>query len=591
MNDDRIIPTKGQASTVTHTLLVNGSEIAPTVEVLSINTFKEANRVPRARVVFRDGDAAAEDFPLSNGSEFAPGGEIEIKAGYASDETTIFKGIIVQHGIKVRESGSSALVVDCRDAAVKMTVGRRSRYFVDKTDSAVMEEIIGDYGLSADVASTTVTHPDLVQYHASDWDYLVSRAEANGLLVIVDDGAVSVQAPKFDGSADLSILFGDSIYELDAAIDARRQFNSVRAYAWDPSAQEVQQEDADAPSPASAQGNLSESDLAATIALDELSLRHSGRLDGQEMKAWADAQLVRSSLSKIVGRAKIRGFAAVKPGQLVEVSGVGERFSGTAFVAAARHEIVRGAWYTDVQFGLPPDSFAQRRDIVDVAAAGLVPAARGLHVGIATRLEGDPEGEDRIQVRLPLVDPQADGIWARWACPDAGADRGVFFRPEIGDELIVGFLDQDPRDPVVLGMVHSSQHAAPIPLSDDNHEKAIVTRSKMRVHFDDDKKVVTVETPGLNKVVLSDDEESIKLEDQHGNSVTLNSDGITLDGSKITLKAQQEVKVEAGTDVKVESGTNTEIKAGAQLKTEGAAGADFKTSAIATIEGSLVKIN
>ncbi len=591
MTDERIIPTNGQASTVTHTLLVDGSEISPSVEVLSIVTEKEANRIPSARVVLRDGDAAAEDFPLSNGAVFVPGGELEIKAGYASDETTIFKGIIIKSGIKVRGQGSSALVVECRDAAVKMTIGRKSRYFVDKTDSAVLEEIIGGHGLDSDVASTDITHADLVQYHVSDWDYLLSRADANGLLAIVDDGSVAVQAPTLNGSAELSVLFGDTLYELDAEIDARRQFQSVRAYAWDHSTQEVLQKDGSAPSPTSAQGNLSESNLAAAIGLDELALRHTGRLDAQELKVWADAKLLRSSLAKIVGRAKIRGYAAVKPGHLVEVGGVGERFSGTAFVAAVRHEIVRGAWYTDVQFGLRPDAFTQRSDIMDVAAAGLVPGLHGLHIGIATKLEGDPDGEDRIQVRLPLVDPQADGIWARWLCPDAGADRGIFFRPEIGDELIVGFLNQDPRDPVVLGMVHSSQHPAPIPLSDDNHEKAIVTRSKMRLHFDDDKQVITIETPGGNTAVLSDDDQSIKLEDQHGNSVTLDSDGITLDGSKITLKAQQEVTIEAGTDLKAESGTNTQIKAGAQLQAEGGAGAELKTSAIATIQGSLVKIN
>jgi Rhs element Vgr protein len=591
MNDDRIIPINGPASAVTHTLLVDGSEVSPTVEVLSIVTEREANRIPSARLSLRDGDAAAEDFPLSNGAEFAPGRELEIKVGYASDETTIFKGIIVKHGIKVRGRGSSALVVECRDAAVKMTVGRKSRYFVDKTDSEVMEQIIGEHGLSADVASTEVTHPDTVQYHASDWDYLVSRADANGLLVITTDGTVSVQAPRLDGSADFAVRFGDTIYEFDADIDARRQYQSVRAYAWDYSAQELLRREGTAPSPTSAQGNLSESDLSDVIGLEELSLRHTGRLDGQEIQVWADAHLVRSSLAKIVGRVKIRGFAAIRPGQLIEINGVGERFSGTAFVAATRHEIVRGAWYTDVQFGLPPQRFARRQGITEVAAAGLVPAVHGLHIGIATRLEGDPDGEDRIQVRLPLVDPDADGIWARWACPDAGADRGVFFRPEIGDELIVGFLDQDPRDPVVLGMVHSSQHAAPIPLSDDNHEKGIVTRSGMRVHFDDDKKVITVDTPGGNSAVLSDDEQSIKLEDQHGNSVTLDSGGITLDGSKITLKAQQGVAIEAGTDLKAESRTNTEIKAGAQLKVEGTAGANFETSAIATIKGSLVQIN
>ena len=167
----------------------------------------------------------------------------------------------------------------------------------------------------------------------------------------------------------------------------------------------------------------------------------------------------------------------------------------------------------------------------------------------------------------------------------------MFFRPDIGDELIVGFLNQDPRDPVVLGMVHSSKHAAPIAAKNDNHEKAIVTRSKMRLHFDDEKKVVTIDTPGGNSAVINDDRQAIELADQHGNTITMDSNGITLKGSKITLEAQQEVAIKAGSDFKAESSANTALKAGAQLKAEGSAGAELVTSAVATIKGSLVKIN
>jgi uncharacterized protein involved in type VI secretion and phage assembly len=47
-----------------------------------------------------------------------------------------------------------------------------------------------------------------------------------------------------------------------------------------------------------------------------------------------------------------------------------------------------------------------------------------------TKLEADPDGEDRIQVRLPILDAQADGIWARVSSLDAGENRGFFFRPE-----------------------------------------------------------------------------------------------------------------------------------------------------------------
>ena len=144
---------------------------------------------------------------------------------------------------------------------------------------------------------------------------------------------------------------------------------------------------------------------------------------------------------------------------------------------------------------------------------------------------------------------------------------------------------------MVLGAVHSSQKASPIPLSDDNHEKGIVTRSRLRVHFDDENKVITIDTPGGNSLALSDADEAITLSDQHGNSITMNSDGITLDASKITLTSQQEIAIQAGTELKAESSTAMELKAGTEFKAEGSAAADFKSDGIATIKGSLVKIN
>ncbi len=589
MNDPRIIPAAGDQSVVTYTILVDDTEVPPTIEVVSFTTEKASNRIPMAKLELRDGDAAAEDFPVSNGAEFVPGAKIELKVGYASEETTVFKGIVVKQRIRVRDTGSSALVVECRDEAVRMSIGRRNRYHVDKTDSDVMEELIGEYNLTADVEPTSLSHKDLVQFHVTDWDFLVTRAESVGSLVLVDDGTVTVKPPEMEGEEALSVIYGDTVFELDAEIDARYQYNSVTATAWDAAAQDLVTQDATASG--NAFGNLDEATLAGTIGLDAYTLAHTGQVDPEELSSWANGQSLRSSLAKVVGRLRTRGFANIKPGQILSLEGVGERFSGSGFVAAVRQEVSVGTWYTEIQFGLPPTSHVAKEDLPDLPAAGLVPGVNGLQVGIATALEGDPDGEDRIQVRLPIVDPAADGIWARWAAPDAGDQRGVFFRPEIEDELVVGFLNGDPRDPVVLGMLHSSQHPSPIALSDDNHEKAIVTRENMRVHFDDENKVITIDTPGGNSVVLSDNDEAITLTDQHSNSITMNSDGITLQASNITLNADQEVAINAGTDLKGESGANTEITAGAQVAVEGSAGADFKSSAIVTIEGSLVKIN
>src|SRR5205085_5211444 len=124
-----------------------------------------------------------------------------------------------------------------------------------------------------------------------------------------------------------------------------------------------------------------------------------------------------------------------------------------------------------------------------------------------------------------LVDPQQDGTWARGAPVDAGSDRGFFFRPEVGDEVVVGFLDDDPRQAVLLGMLHSSAKAAPLQATNDNHEKTYQSRSKMRLYFHDDTKVVRLSTPGGNTITLSEEKQGITIADQNGNKIDMTADG------------------------------------------------------------------
>ncbi len=149
------------------------------------------------------------------------------------------------------------------------------------------------------------------------------------------------------------------------------------------------------------------------------------------------------------------------------------------------------------------------------------------------QLQDDPDGENRILVRLPIINNKAPGIWARVSTLDAGqggtnGGRGSFFLPEIEDEVIVGFLNDDPRDAVVLGMVNSSGRPAPIMAQDANHEKGFVTRSQMRIHFNDDTKTITIDTPAGNSIKLDENSTSITIEDQNGNSTKMNSSGIEI---------------------------------------------------------------
>lgn len=581
MNNSGYIKTAKNPDLITYKVMSGSTELPGKYGIKSIVVEKEVNRIPYARIVILDGSVPEQDFKLSNEDLLIPGKEIEITAGYHSDEETIFKGVVVKHNIKIK-NGSSYLIIECRDKAVKMTLGRKSKYFYDSKDSDIIEELIGNSGAVADVEATANTRKELIQYRASDWDFTLTRAQANGKLCFVENGTVKVAKPNFSGKAVETVVFGSSVYEFEGEIDARDQFNKITAQSWSYTDQEITEVEAQAPA-ANLNGNLSSSDLANVFGIEDLQLKHGGNLTQGELQEWGDAKAAFQQLAKTRGRVKFQGIPSVIPGVLLTLQGVGNRFNGNIYVTGVRHEIAEGNWLVDAQFGLSPTWFSETYDVSEMPGSGIIPSISGLHVGIVSQLESDPNGEDRILVQIPIINNEEEGIWARVASLDAGENRGSFFRPEIGDEVIIGFINDDPNDAVVLGMLNSSTKPAPITASDDNHEKGFVTRSEMKMIFNDDKISYTLETPAGKKVILDQDADVITIEDDHSNILTLNSDGITMESAG-------DIKIKASGDINME-GTNINVKASAQLKVEGSSGSELKSGAVTVIKGSQVKIN
>ena len=189
-------------SVVTSTILSAGQSMDPTFELLSVDIVREVNRIPYAQLVLLDGDAAQQEFPISNAPFFEPGKEIEIKLRYEDapqSDATVFKGVLVGHRVEADENGS-LLTVDIKDVAVRLAVTRKSAIFRSQTDDKAIAKIIGDSGLAKGLIPATPTqHDELVQYYATDWDFILSRAEANGLLVVIDDGEVSLMEVSLSG--------------------------------------------------------------------------------------------------------------------------------------------------------------------------------------------------------------------------------------------------------------------------------------------------------------------------------------------------------------------------------------------------------
>ncbi len=570
--------------------------------IVSVEVWTRINRVPRARLVINDGDPAGETFPLSEADTFLPGKPITISAGYGSETTTIFSGVIVRHALDITPNTHARLIVDMTDKALKMTLQRNNAVFKTTSDHDVVTKLINANGLTAGTNDAPSSVQDaIVQYHASDWDMLVTRAEANGLLVVVAGGQISVEAPDTSAEAALSIEYGDSMLALEARLDAATQLASsaVKSRSWSYTTQEVL-EGAATDTPVQTPGNVEADTLAKVFGLSDAPFQSAAMLAKDALDSWSSGELLRARLAKVCGNVRFQGSALAKIGKTIELAGVGPRFNGTAYITSADHLIRDNRWLTSVDFGLPAGRFAaETPNIADAPAAGQLPPVQGLQTGQVKQVSEDPDGNHRVLVTLPLLGGETAGVWARLGGIYASNAFGAVFFPEIGDEVVLGFMSEDPRNPVILGSVYSKARAPAYPANKDNDKKAIVTRSKLEVTFDDKDKIIEIKTPGGHSIQLNDKTGEIQIKDSNANSVVLGKSGITIDSaSDIAMTAKGDITIKAGANLAMQATADSTLKAlniteqaSAKHTVSANAAAELKASGMVTINGALVKIN
>jgi uncharacterized protein involved in type VI secretion and phage assembly len=402
--------------------------------------------------------------------------------------------------------------------------------------------------------------------------------------VIAGPDEVNVKAPVTDASPVVELLFGSSLLEFEGEIDSRNSFNSYKAFIWSKENQEAVEIEEPSDQVQAPGGDFTVNELATQTGQEEYPVFLNAPVTENEAAEYLKSRIVHKNLSKIRGRAKCEGLNQVFTGDMVTLRGLGDRMNGDALVSAVVHHFDRDeGWKTQLQLGLDPEQFGYKYDnIEERKASAAISGISGLQIAVVTDLV-DPEGEHRVSLNFPLMTDSTDDVWARIASFDSGQERGAFFRPEIGDEVIVGFLNGDPRHPVVLGSLYSSAKPPNVEADNDNYVRGIYTKQGIKLEFNDEKESFTVETPGGKKIRMDDEEGKIIIEDENGNQIVLDSEGIK-------YETQGDLTIKATGDLNLE-GMNVNIKANSQLKGEGMGGAEISSSAILTLQGSLVNIN
>jgi len=196
----------------------------------------------------------------------------------------------------------------------------------------------------------------------------------------------------------------------------------------------------------------------------------------------------------------------------------------------------------------------------------------GVFAGVVTNNQ-DPEKGARVAVKFPWFTEES--YWARVATLMAGKDRGTFFLPEVGDEVLVAFDHGDINYPYVIGVLWNGEDTPPETNSDGkNNIRKIKSRLGHELIFNDEenKGNIEIHTKAGHKIILDDSSggEKIEINDKTGNN------SILIDSAQNSIAISSQMKL----SIKAQS---IEIEAGGTMT--------LKSSGTLTIEGSIVKIN
>jgi type VI secretion system secreted protein VgrG len=415
----------------------------------------------------------------------------------------IFTGFVLDVALTYQTSGAYIALIKGVSNSYKSDLAPRYHYFGPGSISDVAQKAASNAGIQIAVKSGggTQSSLDLVQWAETDWHFLWRLCDDFGaFLAVTDDGAAvydqfSQSGPDLvwrsntdNGLVEFTVGGGIGAASMDGC-----------HYDFSASKSESFQQVAQGPALTGASGTFVsqvQQQAKSVLKAGYKSWRNRAKsIDDYQKSLQSESEW---SVGSRLACGGVSRCEALAPGQSVQVKGVVD--------AEGKYNIVRvlHTWtpegYTN-QFQCSP--WSKYRSPVHPVR----PSVPGVHSARVINID-DPKRQGQVQVQYYWQE-EGQTTWIRHLTPYAGADRGLFFRPEVGDEVLIAFEEGDPERPAILGSAWNMSDA--IPNEDfwggethNNDVKRIVTKSGHRISLIDKQgeESIGIATPIHAKLVL-----------------------------------------------------------------------------------------
>jgi uncharacterized protein len=350
-------------------LEIEGVELDPTThgDVIEIKVVMDMDNMASFDFTINNWDDARVAFKYSETDSFDPGRKVHVLMGYAGKLLSMVSGQIATMSPHFPDSGAPTLTVGGLDGMFRLrdrkpAEGETTKY-VNKTDSEIATFIAGRNKLEADVDKTEIKYPEVIQKNQDDATFLMERAKRIDYDCYVrtdpisGKGTLYFKKPK-DGRDSASIrvytfVWGQSLISFQPTINLSRQVGKITVRGWDQRLKQSIVATADAkdlPSAGKSAGGKSGPEAAAT----SMEGKHEVVVDAQvstqdEARRLAVALLAERAAQYVTGTAESIGLPDLRPGDNVEMQGLGKRFDGPYYVTNVEHVINESGYRTKFQ--------------------------------------------------------------------------------------------------------------------------------------------------------------------------------------------------------------------------------------------------
>jgi phage protein D len=268
---------------------------------------------------------------------FTFGDKVVVALGYAgAGLRDLISGEITALEPEFSSDGLPSMAVRGYDQRHRLQRGRKVRTFVKMKDSDIAAKIAREAGLTARVVDSRMNHEYLIQANQTDLQFLQERARRINYEVLIDGTSLSFRPVASDTRPALSLSLATDLSEFRARLALAGQVTEAIVRGWD--AKEKQKIE----TPARKIDKMGGQKHAVSLAQEAFGPAEEvvvtcPVMSREEADRLAQARLDALSLSLIQGEGVCPGRPELRAGKVIDIQGVGKRFSGPYYVVSASH--------------------------------------------------------------------------------------------------------------------------------------------------------------------------------------------------------------------------------------------------------------